>query len=99
MNKRRRLRIDKRKADEAWSKEVRSAGCCSYCGTTNNLDAHHILVKERYPELRHEVFNGICLCKKHHKWHKHSAHKNSIFFAEFLKKHNIVQYNWAVNNL
>ena len=30
------------------------------------LESHHILSWKDYPELRYDISNGICLCKKHH---------------------------------
>ena len=30
------------------------------------LESHHILSWKDYPELRYDINNGICLCKKHH---------------------------------
>ena len=38
------------------------------------MDAHHIKTKAAHPKLRHEVSNGICLCRVHHRWaHDHPA--------------------------
>jgi hypothetical protein len=41
------------------------------CKINNNdcagkIEVHHILSFKKYPELKYEVNNGICLCKNHH---------------------------------
>lgn len=59
------------------------------------LHAHHLLPKERYPELRCEPMNGICLCPLHHKFDKYSAHRNPIWFVLWLRRHRYQQYLWC----
>lgn len=34
------------------------------CG--GKLEVHHILSFKKYPELKYDLNNGICLCKSHH---------------------------------
>ena len=99
MNKRRRDKIEKRHADEAWSLDVREKGFCEVCEAKKGLNAHHILVKERYPEYRHEMLNGICLCNRCHKFAQHSAHRNPIWWSIWLKEHKPALYNWAEKHL
>lgn len=54
-----------------WSKKAReNTPFCEYClwlGTDNDeLEAHHILPKARYPHLALEQNNALVLCKEHH---------------------------------
>jgi len=59
---------DQRREDYAWRMSVLEEHNhkCATCGETEGLHAHHILRKSKYPELRHEVSNGIALCPEHH---------------------------------
>lgn len=93
-------RTEKRKKLSEWSQKVRNRDeRCVVCGRTDHLNAHHILPKENYKEFMYEVLNGVTLCPVHHKFGKYSAHKNPIWFTEFLKKSNNDQLEWAVRNL
>ena len=47
---------------------------CQVCGKQSKLDAHHIKSSKQYPNLRYDLDNGICLCKRHH----HQLHKRKI---------------------
>lgn len=50
-----------------WSKEVKNRDKkCIICGSTDRLEAHHIIYKKYKPQLSLNVTNGITLCKKHH---------------------------------
>lgn len=50
----------------AWVKAVKSKGACESCGSTEELEAHHILKWAEYPRGRIDLKNGICLCAKCH---------------------------------
>ena len=54
-----------KKADKAWSEVVRAVGKCLICGSTYNLNPHHLVRRTNY-YLRHNCYNGICLCPTHH---------------------------------
>ena len=71
-----------------WSKKVRDRDGfkCQVCGRTDITNAHHILCKECYPEFKFEIDNGITLCPYHHKFGKLSAHRNQLWFSEWLKE-------------
>lgn len=43
---------------------------CVRCGALENLQAHHLKAWKQYPELRHDVSNGVALCPLcHHAQH------------------------------
>ena len=75
--------------DQAWSKLVKlKAGMkCEYCGTTRNLNSHHIFSRSK-KSTRWQTINGVCLCVSHHVFSsKFSAHKTSIeFFLWYEEK-------------
>lgn len=51
-----------------WNKIVISdAGCCDSCGSTIQLQAHHIIPKDIMPSMYFNLENGACLCKNCHK--------------------------------
>lgn len=55
-----------------WTAAVLSKGRCELCGSTENLEAHHIVRWADYPRGRIDVNNGMCLCHEcHTEEHKH----------------------------
>lgn len=66
-----------------WKNQVLSKGKCEVCGTTNHLNAHHILHWSDYPMGRIDVKNGMCLCDVCHA----NEHKGEHVFK--LMKANI----------
>ena len=90
---------EKRRLDRFWSKEIRSIGHCEICLSIKNLNTHHILDKRFYPEYRFEKDNLICLCVKCHKFGKYSAHKNPVFFANWLRNFKPEQCAWVMEHL
>lgn len=64
---------------KTWTKAVISIGYCEKCGTTENLEAHHIIKWADYPKGRIDLENGECLCVKcHAKEHKSDGLENFI---------------------
>ena len=57
-------RNDKRVAK--WRKRVTSKGKCEICGSTEKLEAHHIIKWSEYPAGRIDLKNGMCLCHDCH---------------------------------
>jgi HNH endonuclease len=60
--------------DLAWKMAVlkRDDFHCQHCGTDRKLEAHHIKEAKDFPELRHELSNGLTLC---HQCHYYGVHK------------------------
>ena len=65
-----------------WAKSVISKGKCEQCGSTDNLEAHHILKWSDYPKGRIDIKNGMCLCHKCHT----EEHKDDQSFAMMKAK-------------
>lgn len=49
-----------------WTKQVISKGHCELCGSTERLEAHHIIKWADYPKGRIDLKNGMCLCHDCH---------------------------------
>lgn len=81
-------KILEKKLDTVWSIKVRerAGNCCEYCGSTNMVQAHHIIPRT-HKGTRWDINNGTALCFRHH---LHWAHKDSIAFYEWIStKRNI----------
>lgn len=51
----------------AWAKIIKKRDhVCVICGSTEKLNAHHIIHRAKNPELSFIQNNGLLLCKKHH---------------------------------
>jgi hypothetical protein len=61
-----------------------------------NLNAHHLLDRDKHREHRTDRRNGICLCPRHHKFGRYSFHRSPIWAAEWLRRNRPEQYAWAV---
>ncbi len=77
----------KKKADTLFSKLVRRAGRCEYCGRTDHLNCSHLIPKESL-YTRWIIDAAVCLCANHHKFSRTwSFHRNpAAFFLWFSKK-------------
>jgi len=62
------FRINDRNSSKVlmWKKKVKKVGKCDICGSTENLEAHHIIPWEYSITGRTDINNGQCLCKKCH---------------------------------
>jgi hypothetical protein len=49
-----------------WARRVKRVGKCYICGSTSQLQAHHLNDKTTYPHLAYRVSNGVCLCRECH---------------------------------
>jgi len=78
------------KEDKEWAKKVkeRDNNMCVVCGSTERLNAHHIIPRE-IKDTKHNLDNGISLCPKHHRFSfELSAHQNPLaFFVWFSRKY------------
>jgi len=84
-----------------WSEVVRAlaGNKCIVCGSTELLNAHHIIPRQICSGLRFSVENGACLCPSHHKFGKHSAHKNGVWFSEWLRAHDPEKHMFCVEHM
>ena len=52
---------------QAWSKVIKKRDkACVMCGSTDRLNAHHIIHRSIEPKLSFNINNGILLCQLHH---------------------------------
>jgi hypothetical protein len=50
-----------------WAKQVIERDvCCQKCESTENLHAHHIFQKAKFPDLAYVLGNGLTLCSVCH---------------------------------
>lgn len=91
-------RLAYKKALKEWSLKVRTRDGfkCVLCGSSEKLNAHHILEKIYYKEYSLNPDIGITLCPRGHKWGKFAAHMNSLFFITWLQKNRPWQYEICV---
>lgn len=78
-----------KKLDTVWSEVVKKiAGYkCEVCGKDSSeckLNSHHIVGRTNRT-LRWDLRNGVCLCSKHHKLGRQSAHEDPLWFKEWLE--------------
>lgn len=52
---------------------IRNHPTCAACGTTKDLNVHHIKPFSKYPELEFEKTNLITFCRYHHYWLGHKG--------------------------
>jgi glutamine cyclotransferase len=85
--------VEKRKFDDLykkWRLKVlkRDKNKCQfpYCRVRTKIQVHHIYRWADAIELRYNVFNGICLCRKHHKYITGKENLYAGIFAEIALK-------------
>lgn len=59
---------------------------CRVCLIKGRIELHHIKKWSKYPELRHEVSNGITLCEDCHHKVKNKEEKIQDFFYQILNQ-------------
>ena len=91
----------KKKADNLWGELIRQVGHCEVCGSTGQLNAHHIISRTRL-RFRHDLSNGVCLCVRCHQFDTSiSPHQDSYGaenFLEWLKMEREGQWRWYEDN-
>ena len=87
-------------SDRKWSARIRERdGQCAICGAKDKrLNAHH-LVPRQFEKYRLDMDNGITLCVTHHTFGKWSAHKNPIWFYEWMLNNRSEQLGLAISRL
>jgi 5-methylcytosine-specific restriction endonuclease McrA len=86
------------KKHERWSKEVRGnySYTCAVCGSTENVEAHHIVPRSFSEELLYTIENGVALCQKCHTSGKYAIHRNEDYWnSESENGFRIKFWNWA----
>ena len=58
---------------------------CVKCGSTNELDAHHIVNRNEMPDGGYITENGITLCGECH-WKAEQFHKTGVSVEEFARR-------------
>ena len=58
----------KARADDLFSKIVRSRGACCNCGKTENLQCAHV-ISRRFANTRCDEWNAFCLCARCHHYY------------------------------
>ena len=84
--------------DRAWAKAVKERDnfTCAICGSTDRLNAHHIIPREKH-DTKLDISNGITLCSLHHIFSRDiSAHNNPLAFFKWLSKHRPDQLNYLL---
>jgi len=68
-------------------------------GKPQRVEAHHLFSRSiKDSPLKFDMMDLICVCTLHHKTGRYSAHKNPIWFAEWLKKHKPEQYQYILDH-
>jgi hypothetical protein len=86
---------------KAWAQVVHSnyGEKCAVTGETGILDAHHIIPRQVCSGMRFDPENGILLSKSAHKFGKFSAHKNGVWFADWLQKNEPRKHAYCLSNV
>lgn len=64
---------------------VRARDMCEVCGKRRGLNCHHIIGRQNR-RLRYDVRNGCLLCAKHHVLGTESAHKDPVWFYDWMQE-------------
>jgi len=83
-----------------WAMAVKERDkCCQVCGTDKKrLNAHHIIPKN-FLKYKYDLSNGMTLCVHCHQFGKFSAHKNPIWFANWMRENRGYEFLTASQRL
>jgi len=85
------------KADNANKALTHKKGSCEHCGSTKNLNAHHVRAKTE-KKLRHDPRNMCLLCSNCHVFSSEfSAHLTPLAFSEWFKKSRPADYEYIMS--
>lgn len=83
-----------------WSKEVRNrdGNKCFLCGSTERLNAHHILPKKMWSKEKLDPRVGITLCCRCHSFGKFSVHRGAgdVLLMEKLRLERPEQWRYIL---
>lgn len=84
-----------------WAKKVkeRDGYKCVYCGSTDKLEAHHIVQQAKDQSKIRDLSNGVTLCRNCHtlahncnfttrKWAGHRAGERYLALRKFIQERN-----------
>jgi 5-methylcytosine-specific restriction endonuclease McrA len=82
-----RLRREEKSRDSDWRNAVREkyGFKCTVCGSEKEIQLHHV-VSRTNQAVRWYVPNGVPLCANHHVNYFNSAHRNTLWFIDFIVK-------------
>ena len=88
----------KSRCDDEWKLYIKMDAHfeCAICGSKSKLNAHHHIDRSNV-ETRHAFWNGTALCPGCHKFAVNSAHKNGVWFADWLRKNRNTKYRLTVD--
>ena len=70
-----------------------------YNGKPQRVEAHHLFSRHiKNSPLKWDLNNLICLCTRCHKTGEKSAHKNPIYFGEWLRINKPEQYQYILDH-
>jgi hypothetical protein len=64
---------------------------CTICGTTNNLENHHIIFKSQSKALIHCKLNQVYLCNYHHDFLHHDRNGYKLDYKLKLEYQNLME--------
>lgn len=95
MKKRKSKTAARRSQWRKFSEEFRAkaGNKCAVCGSTERVQAHHLLEKKSHPDLLFEERDLICLCARHHFMTHHGRHYELL---AWLERNRPEQFSWLM---
>lgn len=78
------FRVNDRYSTEVtrWGREVKRAGKCEICGSTEHLEAHHKIPWQYSIKGRTDIENGQCLCSNCH----HRIMHDDMAWIDYMRR-------------